>query len=242
MKKYMKFGVALAICATFLCGNTLKVGTAQDEYYPFEYLNDHMEIVGFDIDLVKEIAKRSGVDIKIVARSFDKLLPGVMDGKFDFVIAGIDITDERREKFDFTNSYFQNEIWYIKRKATTSITDRTSLVGKKIGVQTGTLQEQKAKEISGAKVISFDNKKEYVKQLEDGQLDAVIMDSAVASLMLKSHNELVVFDVDPSDNSGYAMIFAKDKHQDVIAKFNAALDEMKADGTLNSLMQKYNLN
>lgn len=218
----------------------LKIGTAAN-YPPFEFINDQNKITGFDIDLVQELSKRAGFEYKFVNMSFDGIIPALKAGKIDGVASAMSATDERRKSIDFTKSYYSTENIYLKKKSNNKITDKKSLKGKKIGAQLGTVQEIAAKDIDGAKVVPAEETVPLILGLKAGKMDAVILDSSIGYGYLKQNPDLVEFFKESDGSEGFSMAFDKGKHKELIEKINAALDEIKKDGTYDKLLEKYDL-
>ena len=218
----------------------LKLGTAAN-YPPFEFVNDQNKITGFDIDLVDELSKKVGFSYKIVNMSFDGLIPALKAGKIDGIASAMSATDDRRKSIDFTNAYYLTENIYLKKKDNAKVTNKVSLDGKKIGVQLGTVQEAAAKEIKGAKVIPAEETVPLILGLKAGKMDAVILDSSIGYGYLKQNPDLQEFFKESDGSEGFSMAFDKDKNKELISKINAALEELKKDGTYNKLLEKYDL-
>ncbi|MDD3225883.1 MAG: transporter substrate-binding domain-containing protein, partial [Clostridium sp.] len=127
----------------------LVVGTSAD-YPPFEFhkeIDGKDTIVGFDIKIAEEMAKDMGVELEIKDISFDGLLVAEQANKIDLVLAGINPTDERKQNVDFSDVYYKSDSGFIVRKGEeNTIKSLDDLKGKKIGVQTGSVQETYAQE------------------------------------------------------------------------------------------------
>ena len=223
MKKI--FALLLAALAT-LGAAELKIGTAAN-YPPFEYVDEQNKITGFDMDLVAELAKRAGFEYKIVNMSFDGLIPALKTGKIDTVASAMSATDDRRKSIDFTQAYYATENIYLRAKGNDAIVSKDALNGKRVGVQQGTVQEIAANAIAGAKVVPAE--------------DAVVLDSSIGYGFLKKNPELEEFYKENDGSEGFSMAFDKGKQAGLIAKINAALDEMKKDGSYDKLLEKYDL-
>mgnify|MGYP000847347849 FL=1 len=122
-------------------------------FKPFEY-KEGGQVVGFDIDLAREIAKDLGAELKIEDMSFDGLLPALEGGRIDIAVAGMSVTEERAKNALFSEPYYQATQRIIVPEDS-KIFNKSGLIGKKIGVQLGTTGDILASEIKGAKVIQF---------------------------------------------------------------------------------------
>ncbi len=220
--------------------DVLKVATAPN-YPPFEFIDDSNKIAGFDIDLLAAVAAKTGVKYELVAMSFDAIIPALKSGKIDGAISAMSATPQRIKAIDFTKPYYTTENLFIKRADNAGLTDKNGLKGKKIGVQLGTVQEIAANEINGAKVAASEDIFGAIMALKSGKIDAVLVDSSIGYGYLKKNSDLVEFLKEPDGSEGFSMAFDKGKQSDFIAKFNAAVEELKADGSFDKLLEKYDL-
>jgi arginine/lysine/histidine transporter system substrate-binding protein len=219
---------------------TLILGTSAD-YKPYEFIDTKNDkIIGFDIDLANELGKKTGYEIKVKDIDFSSLITAMNADKVDFIMAGMKETPERAKNADFTDSYFidQNQVVVMKDSNIKSIDD---LKGKMIGVQAGSIQETKALEVSkkvGFKVENRNRIPEMVEELKAGRFDAVIIEQTVASGYLNKLQEAEgILMEDFFEQSGSAVAFPKDSK--LTAKFDKALAELKEDGTVDKLIEKW---
>lgn len=218
----------------------LRLGTAAN-YPPFEFINDQNKISGFDIDLVEALSKKVGFSYKFVNMSFDGLIAALKAGKIDGIASAMSATDDRRKSVDFTDSYYSTENIYLRKKGNASVSDKASLNGKKIGAQLGTVQETAAKEIKGAKLVPAEDTVPLILGLKAGKIDALVLDSSIGYGYLKQNPDLEEFYKEPDGSEGFSMAFDKGKQTELIAKINAALKELKQDGTYDKILEKYDL-
>ncbi|MFF3022834.1 transporter substrate-binding domain-containing protein [Gottfriedia sp. NPDC057948] len=219
---------------------TLILGTSAD-YKPYEFIDTKNDkIVGFDVDLAKALGKKTGYTIKVKDIDFTSLITAMNADKVDFIMAGMKKTPERAKNADFTEPYFtdQNEIIVNKDSNIKSVED---LKGKTVGVQAGSIQETKAIEVSkkvGFKVENRNRIPEMVEELKAGRFDAVVIEQSVASGYLNKlpqmQGELMQ---DFFEQSGSAV--ALPKGSKLTPKFDKALKELKADGTVDKLIKKW---
>ena len=135
---------ALAACSGSK-GKTYKVGT-EPTYPPFDTTNEDGDIIGFDMDLMKAIAKDQGFEVEFASFDFDALIPALKSDSADIVIAGMNITPERAKQVDFSDSYYKTGVVLLVKKNSTKITGWDSFTsgnGLKVAAQTGTLQADK---------------------------------------------------------------------------------------------------
>lgn len=235
MKKLFKLIVFLLLGTIIFAKEPLYVGT-NAEFVPFEYI-ENGEIVGFDIELIKEVGKKIDRNIVIKNIAFDGLLPALQTNKIDAIIAGMTITKEREKFVDFSDNYFvANQVIIVseKDKSTKSL---GSLKDKKVGVvlgYTGDLIISKDKEI---KKIQYNSAPTAIMALNSGKIDAVILDSAPAENYIENNKGLKIVTMDIKDEK-YAIAIKKGQ-KELVENINKALNELKNDGTYNKLINKY---
>lgn len=235
MKKLFKLIVFLLLGTIIFAKEPLYVGT-NAEFVPFEYI-ENGEIVGFDIELIKEVGKKIDRNIVIKNIAFDGLLPALQTNKIDAIIAGMTITKEREKFVDFSNNYFvANQVIIVseKDKSTKSL---GSLKDKKVGVvlgYTGDLIISKDKEI---KKIQYNSAPTAIMALNSGKIDAVILDSAPAENYIENNKGLKIVTMDIKDEK-YAIAIKKGQ-KELVENINKALNELRNDGTYNKLINKY---
>lgn len=204
-------------------------------FKPFEYI-DNNEIVGFDVDLVREIAKSMGKELKIEDMSFDGLLSALDSGQIDMVAAGMTVTPERAKNALFSDPYYSASQRIIVKKGS-PIRNKHQLSGRKIGVQLGTTGDTLASKISGASVTQFQTAPSVLQELSAGKIEAVILDDAPAKQYAAGFPDLEILPGSLSDES-YAIAIKKD-NKDLLEKVNKEIAKMKQDGRYDKLIRKH---
>ena len=220
-------------------GQVIKVGL-ESTYPPFEYKEDG-QLKGFDIDLMNELGKALGFQVKFIEQPFDGLIPALKSGKIDLVAAGMSATEERKKSVDFSDTYYKSPQIYLRKKGNDVVSTKESLDGKNIGVQLGTIQETTAKQIKGAKVVPNESTVTLLMNLDAGKLDTVILDGIVASEYIKKYTNIESFIEEPSEGNGMGIAANKGKKTELLEKINAELKKMKEDGRYKALLDKYGL-
>ena len=219
--------------------NVIYVGT-NAEYKPYEYL-ENGKIVGFDIELMEEVGKALGYEIEWTNMSFDGLLPALQSGKVDMVIAGMTPTEERKKAVDFTDVYYSSGQAVLVNKETGSdIKTEEDLKGKVVGVQMGTIQEKIAGDLGASEIKIYNSFTGAVLDLNEDKLDFVIVGDAVAVPYLNNNPKLskaMVLEMDGSAD-GSAIALPKGS-EDMVAKLNAEINELKDNGKYQELVEKY---
>lgn len=222
-----------------LADGVLTVGT-NAEFPPFEYVDDNGEPDGFDIALIKAIGEKLGVEVEVENMEFASLISSI-GSKVDVSIAGMTVTPERQESVDFSDSYYE-AVQYVILPADSEIATADDLVGKTIGVQLGTTGDFIATDdIADSTVQQYNKAVDAVNDLINGRIDCVIVDKNPA-LVFESKFEGQVVAVDGAqfgfETEAYAIAIPKGDAA-LVDAINAALEEVKADGTFDELVATY---
>ena len=229
---------AEAAASEALADGVLTVGT-NAEFPPFEYVGDDGEADGFDIALIKAIGEKLGVEVQVENMEFASLVTSI-GSKIDVAIAGMTVTDERKESVDFSDPYYE-AVQYVILPEGSEIATADDLVGKTIGVQLGTTGDFIASDIADTTVSQYNKAVDAVNDLINGKVDCVIIDKNPA-LVFESKFEGQVTAVDGAqfgfEAEEYAIAMPKGDSA-LVEQVNAALAEIKADGTFDQLVATY---
>lgn len=211
-----------------------KVGTTA-EYPPFETL-ENGKIVGYDVDVIDVVAKKIGIKYEWKDMNFDGLISALQFKKIDIVIAGISSSPEREKVVNFSIPYYKSKTAYIMNKNNPMTMEE--LKGKTFGVDLGTSYETTARSIEGAKVIAFSSTGGTLLALKSQKVDCIMVGEVVANEYIEKNPELAIFGY--CDGEACSIAFNKD---DIALQqsFNKALAELKEDGTLKKLQDKYGI-
>lgn len=215
--------------------NKLYVGT-NAEFPPFEYLDNNV-IVGFDIDVINEIAKRMGKEIEFKNIAFDGLLPALQAKKLDIIIAGMTADDERRKSVNFSEPYFTSKQAILINDPAKNIKTFADLPGKNVGVTlgyTGDLIVSKNPEI---KTQRYNGGSEAIMALRANKIDAVVLDYEPAKNYAKHNEGLILLDTDLAEEQ-YAIAVRKEDTK-LLQDINKALKSIRDDGTYEKFIEKY---
>ena len=222
-----------------LADGVLTVGT-NAEFPPFEYVDDNGEPDGFDIALIKAIGEKLGVEVEVENMEFASLVSSI-GSKIDVAIAGMTVTEERQQSVDFSDAYYE-AVQYVILPEGSEIATAKDLEGKTIGVQLGTTGDFIATDdIADTTVQQYNKGVDAVNDLINGRVDCVIIDKNPALVFAsKFEGQLVALDGAQFDfgTEEYAIALPKGD-ADLAEKINAALAEIKADGTFDELVQTY---
>lgn len=238
-------GVGVAYVGGYIGGGggkkVLKVGTSPD-FPPFEYIDDNGNIVGIDIDLVKALAAKLGYDVEIVSIDFDGLIPALQNGQIDVIAAGMTITDERKQKVDFTLPYWDaDQAILVKKGSDFYPQSLNDLAGKVVGVQSGTTGEwliddfinQSGSDITVKRYPSFVL---AVTDLINGRIDAVIVDTPVAAAFSKKYDVEVSATIQTGEQYGLAV---QKGSTELLNELNQALEEFLKSQDWQDIINKY---
>ena len=196
------------------------------EFPPYEYYEGE-EVVGIDVDIAKAVAEELGMELKIEDMAFDSVIPAVSSGKADIALAGLTVTDERKENLNFTDTYAKaTQVIIVKEDS--AIAGPDDLEGKKIGVQLGTTGDLYASDIKDAEVEQYNKGFEAVQATMQGKIDAVIIDSEPAKEFVAEAEGLKILD-EAFTEEEYAIGIAKD-NDELLEKVNKALKSLKESG------------
>ena len=218
----------------------VKEGTltmATNAYFPPYESYDGQDVIGIDADIAKAIADKMGLELKIEDMEFDSIITAVSTGKADLGLAGMTVTPDRQKNVDFSDTY-ANGVQVIIVKEDSAIAKPDDLKGKKIGVQLSTTGDLTATDEFGKdSVVQYNKGNDAVMALTQGQVDAVIIDNEPAKSYVEANKGLKILDTEFL-NEDYAACISKD-NAGLTKAVNKALAELKADGTLQKIVDKY---
>ena len=222
----------------------LKVATSAD-YAPFEFhtmVDGKDKIVGSDIDLVNEIAKELGVKAEVSDMSFNTVLASLKEGKSDIAISAISATDERKEQFDFTDNYYNPPQVVINKKNKDAYTSTDALKDKNVGAQKGSIQEDVVKtQIEGSKLVTIDKVPNMVVEVNQGSLDAMVVEKTIAESYIAQNPDLTIADIalKPSADEAFAIALPKGS-SDLQKELNTIIKKLNDEGKVEEFIKKNN--
>lgn len=223
---------------------TLVVAT-EAEFAPFEFktlIDGKDTLVGADMKLAEAIGDALGVKVKYSVMSFNNVLASVTSGKSDVAIAGISVTDERKEAFDFSDSYYESEnVVVIKKTDEATYTSSDSFSSASVGVQKGSIQETLAKEqLTDASIVSLTSNGEMINELKNNQIQAVVLEKAIAEGYVAQNDDLMIADItlETDETDAYAVAFAKGTDQELIDKVNEVIKEVTESGEFDTWLEE----
>ena len=203
---------------------------------PYEY-KDGDDVVGIDAEIAQALADKLGLQLEIVDMDFDSLVASVQSGKIDMSLAGMTVTEERKQNVDFTDSYATG-VQVIIVKEDSDIASADDLEGKLIGVQQGTTGHLYCADDFGEdNVIPYANGATAVQALLQGKVDCVVIDQEPAKAFVEANEGLKILET-AYTTEDYAAAVSKDNPA-LTAALNSALQELKDDGTIQGILDKY---
>ncbi len=218
----------------------LVMATSPD-FPPFEELQPNGDVIGIEVDILKAIAAKLGVELEIVAMDFESVVPGIEAGKFDVGVSGITITEKRLQSALFTQPYCLAAQAIVVVEGS-PITCKADLEGKKVSVQTGTTAESYTMD-NGYNVLAFAANSDAEMALVNGKVDAWVIDDLTAAEMVAAYNEtadvqLVILS-EAMTTEPYGFAFNLDS-EELVAAVDAILTEMLQNGTIAEIFAAYN--
>lgn len=234
MKSLILSSAIFAMAAgTALAQDVVRMGT-EGAYPPFNFINDAGEVDGFERELGDELCARAELTCEWVTNDWDSIIPNLVSGNYDTIIAGMSITAERDEVIDFTQNYTQPDPSAYLVLAGNEGLDVESAV---IAAQTNTIQAAFIAEM-GATLVEYATPDETIAALRAGEADAVLADDSFLSPIADESMDLVKLERTELIGGGVGMGI-RESDTELKATFDAAIQSMKDDGSLNALIAKW---
>ncbi|WP_449280302.1 transporter substrate-binding domain-containing protein [Lentibacillus salinarum] len=217
--------------------DTYTVAT-DSSFVPFEFEEDG-EYVGFDIDLINAVADEAGFDIELEVTNFDGIIPGLQTGSFDIAIAGISITEDRKEKIDYSDPYYESGLAIGVPSDNDDINGIEDLAGKSIATRLGSTSAAYIDEnIDDAEASPYEQLDQAYLAVENGSDDAVLYDAPNVNYYIQTTGDGLKVVGDLYQAEDYGIAIAKDQ-EELVAAINDALAEMRDNGTYDEIYEKW---
>ena len=235
---------AMAACAPAADSNakTVSLGTSAD-YPPFEfiYLDDQgaQQDAGIDVSLANKLAADMGAELNVVNMNFDSLMASLEKGDVDFVIAAVEVTEERLQSADFSDPYYTDlpAMILVKADKAAEYTSLESFAGKSVGAQSGTTKADIVNnEMPGAKFVGLTSVIDLVNELMYDKCDAIVLDGAVALDYAASNSELVVADVALGEALPFCVAVQKGDPKGLLPGINEAIAKINSENKIEEFI------
>ena len=232
MKKLMLSTAAFAMMAGMaMAQDVVRLGT-EGAYPPWNFINDAGEVDGFERELGDELCERAELNCEWVTNDWDSIIPNLVSGNYDAIIAGMSITDERDQVIDFTQNYTPPD-----PSAYLAMSEGVDVTGGVIAAQTGTIQAGYVAE-SGATLVEFATPEETIAAVRNGEADAVLADKSYLVPIAEEDPDLMFVGEDVALGGGVGM-GVRESDTELRETFDAAIQSMKDDGSLNEMIKKW---
>ena len=234
MKKLTLALGVLALSATAAMAQTVRIGT-EGAYPPFNFINEAKELVGYEIDLGNELCKRAALTCEWVVNDWDTIIPNLVGGNYDVIMAGMNATEERAKVIAFSDAYKRPDpSAYMALAATDAGVMNTGV----IAAQSNTVQAGMVS-TTAATLIEFPTPDETIAAVRNGTADAVLADKDFLLTYLNDSAGEFVFIGEMMPPGQGVSAGLRQSDTELRAKFSAAIAEMKADGSLNALLTQW---
>lgn len=233
MKKLILATAAFALSAgmALAASHSVRMGT-EGAYPPYNFINDKGEVDGFERELGDELCKRAELSCTWVTNEWDSIIPNLVSGNYDTIVAGMSITAERDKVIDFTQAYTRPD-----PSAYLAMSDDVDLANGVIAAQTNTIQAGFVAQ-SGATLVEFATPEETIAAVKNGEADAVLADKSFLAPIAAEDSSLKLLAKEELIGGGIGMGI-RESDGELKAKFDAAIQSMKDDGSLNALITKW---
>ncbi|WP_397542254.1 transporter substrate-binding domain-containing protein [Roseovarius salis] len=233
----MKNLVTTAAVLTFSAGmawaqDTVRLGT-EGAYPPWNFINDAGEIDGFERELGDELCERADLTCEWVTNDWDSIIPNLVSGNYDVIIAGMSITEERDEVIDFTQNYTPPD-----PSAYIAMND-VELDEAVVAAQTGTIQAAFIAD-KGWTLVEYATPEETIAAVRNGEADAVLADKSYLKPIAEEEADLMLLDREESIGGGVGL-GVRESDEELQATLDEAIQSMKDDGSLNEMIKKWDV-
>ncbi len=234
MKNLILSTAALALLGSMAMADghsVVRLGT-EGAYPPYNFINDAGEVDGFERELGDEVCARAELTCEWVTNEWDSIIPNLVSGNYDAIVAGMSVTDERKEVIDFSEQYT------LPDPSAFLGLGEVDLSGAVIAAQASTIQASHVASMEGATLLEFATPDETIAAVKNGEADAVLADKAFLLPVAEADADLSIIGEDVLIGGGIGM-GVRQSDTELRDKFSAAIASMKEDGTLNALITKW---
>lgn len=249
MRKILGIAILLCLFVTNVQANEWKkvrIGV-EGAYPPFSYVQPDGQLAGFDIDIAKALCEAMESECVLVAQDWDGIIPALLAKKYDAIIASMSITEERKQKVDFTHKYYQTPAKFIQEKGMMNAFSTEAMKGRKVGVQRATIHDRYLTDNYGqsVEIVRYGSQDEAYLDLTAGRVDMLLADSVALSdgFLKKPEGKNYEFiGPDLTDKKWFgegAGIAIRKGETELAEKFNKAIETIRANGVYKQIQDKY---
>jgi arginine/ornithine transport system substrate-binding protein len=235
-------GLAAVLAPSATAAENLRIAVEGD-YPPFNQVDKKGRLSGFDVDIANALCKAIDASCTLVVQRWDRMIPDLVDGKYDLVVSSLSITAERRQRIDFTNPYYQTPAKFVGKKDESLTATLDALKGRKVGVQKATTHEHYlARRLGGSvEIVRYDTLPKAQSDLAAGKIDLVFADAlALSQGFMKTDKGKAFAFLGPDLRFGSGIGIGVRKGQpELVTRLNRALDQLRADGSYDGIASKY---
>lgn len=239
MKRVLIAAAATAVMATAANAQTVRIAT-EGAYAPWNFVDEDGNPAGFEIDLGTEICARAELECEFVLTAWDTMIPNLLAGNYDVIMAGMSITEERMESINFSEEYYPPDPSLFATPAGADV-DFDAMTGLRIGAQAATIQlgYVEANFAEGNTILSYETFDQAVADLAAGNLDVVLADGGYIQPIVDASGGAMVIAGPPVMIGGGVGAGIRKEDADLLETFSTVIAEMKADGSLNELIVEW---
>lgn len=250
MKKIISVALMVVLFSVGIAGakewKKVRVGV-EGAYPPFSSITADGKLVGFDIDIAEALVKAMGAEIELIPQDWDGIIPALLARKYDCIIASMSITEERKKKVAFSNKYYNTPAKFVAKKGTIKEWTKETLKGKTVGVQRATTHDSYLTDNYGKDVTikRYASQDDAYLDMAAGRLDFLLADSVAqyeGFLKKPEGKDFEFVGPDMLDVKWFGEgvgVACRKEDKDLVEKFNAAIDKIRADGTYKKIQDKY---
>ncbi|WP_373231002.1 amino acid ABC transporter substrate-binding protein [Cohnella sp.] len=223
--------------AAIKASGKIRIGT-EGTYAPFTFHDKDGKLIGFDVEIAQEVSKRLGVEPEFIETPWDGIIAGLDAKRFDVIFNQVSITDERKLKYDFSDSYIVSKAVLLVHEDNNEITKLADLKGKKSAQSLTSNLTAIAKE-NGAEIVGTDGFNQAIDLLISKRVDATINDGLSYLDLKKQKPDVKIKMVDETTEASHSAALFLKGNEDLVKAVNEALAAMKSDGTYLAISEKY---
>lgn len=234
-------GVALALAIPFgaQAQDTIRIAT-EGAYPPFNFIDKSGEVKGFDVDIARALCEQMNADCELVTQDWDGIIPGLVAGKYDAIIASMSITEERKRAVSFSEPYYSNKLQFIAPKA--SSFSPKDLDGTTIGAQRATIAAQWLQDNApeSVNIKLYDTQENAFLDLASDRLDGILADKYVSYEWLNSEEgSSYEFKGEPVYDDDKIAIAVRNGDEELAKRFSRAIEAIRENGTYQEINARY---